>query len=73
MSIATLGIDLGKNTLHPVTGQGWSLKRLRERVLKTAARIRAHARPIRAVLEQTAIRVGQRLFQRPDRLRWEGG
>jgi hypothetical protein len=59
--------------LEQATGQGFSLKRLREQVLKTAARVLVHARQIRVVLARTAVRLWQPLFQRLDRLRWAGG
>ena len=59
--------------LEEATKQGFSLKRLREQVLKTAARLLVHARQIRVVMEKTAVRLWQPLFQRLDRLRWEGG
>ena len=63
-----LRVPLGR-----ATKQGWSLKRLRAQVLKTAARVLAHACPSQVVLARTAVQLGQPLFQRLDRLRSAGG
>lgn len=59
--------------LARVTGQGVSLKRLREQVLKSAALIRVHARQIRVVIARTAMRLCQPLLQRLQRLHWAPG
>jgi len=59
--------------LERATGEGVSLKRLRERVLKSAAQIRVHARQIRVVIARTAIRLWQPLLERLQRLHWAPG
>lgn len=59
--------------LEQLTGTGWSLKSLRERVLKTAARIHTHARRIHVVIPRTAARLWQRLLQYLPRLHWAPG
>jgi len=59
--------------LEQLTGIGWSLKSLRERVLKTAARIHTHARRIHVVIPRTAARLWQRVLQYLPRLHWAPG
>ena len=52
--------------MEAVTWQGWSLRRLRERVLKAGARLLTHARRVTVVIERRATAHWRRLF-----LRWK--
>lgn len=68
---------LAFNVLHAVrqlvvatTGQGWSLKRLRERVLRIAARVVVHARGAVIVIEQAHAALWDRLCRALARLRF---
>jgi hypothetical protein len=55
-----------RTEMEAVTWQGWSLRRLRERVLKAGARLLTHARRITVVIERRAAAHWRRLF-----LRWK--
>jgi hypothetical protein len=55
-----------RTEMEAVTWQGWSLRRLRERVLKAGARLLTHARRITVVIERRAAAHWCRLF-----LRWK--
>ena len=46
------------------SGQGWSLQRTRERVLKVAARVLVHARRIVVVVADSAAETWKRLWDR---------
>jgi len=59
--------------LEQATATGWSLKRLREQVLKTGARIVVSARQVRVVLARSAVLLWQTLFERLTRLHWAPG
>ncbi len=59
--------------LEQAIGTGFSLKRLREQVLKSAARVLEHARQIRVVIARSAVRLWQPLLQRLARLHWTSG
>ena len=50
--------------VEAVTWQGWSLRRLRERVLKAAARLLTLARHITVVIEPRAADLWQRRLRR---------
>jgi hypothetical protein len=52
--------------MEAVTWQGWSLRRLGERVLKAGARVLTHARRITVVIERRAADLWRRLL-----LRWK--
>jgi len=53
-----------RTEMEAVTGQGWSLRRLRERVLKAGARLLTHARRITVVIERRAADLWRRLLRR---------
>jgi hypothetical protein len=55
-----------RTEMEAVTWQGWSLRRLRERVLKAGARLLTHARRVTVVIERRAAAHWRRLF-----LRWK--
>jgi hypothetical protein len=54
--------------LEQATGEGWSLKRVRERLLKVAARILMHARYATLVIAPAAARLWQMLWKKLSRL-----
>ena len=54
--------------MEAATGRGWSLRRLRERVLKAAARVQRHARRLHVILERRGARLWRQLLRR--RHRW---
>ena len=53
-----------RTEMQAVTAQGWSLRRLRERVLKAGARLLTHARRITVVIESRAADLWRRLLRR---------
>jgi len=55
--------------LEQATGEGWSLKRVRERVLKVAARILVHARYITMVIAPAAAKLWQTFWKKLSRLK----
>ena len=54
--------------LEAAARRGWSLRRLRERVLKAAARVQRHARRLHVILERRAATLWRKLLGR--RHRW---
>ena len=59
--------------MERATKQGWSLRRLRERVLKAGARLQRHARRLIVVVERRAAGLWQRLLARLTRLHFAPG
>jgi hypothetical protein len=55
--------------LEKATGRGWSLKRVRERVLKVAARILVHGRYITMVVAEASAKLWQALWKKLSRLK----
>jgi hypothetical protein len=55
--------------LEQATGQGWSIKRVRERVLKAAARVLVHGRYVTMVIAPAAARLWQALWKKLSRLK----
>jgi hypothetical protein len=55
--------------LEQATGQGWSLKRVRERVLKAAARVLVHGRYITMVIAPGVAKLWQALWKKLSRLK----
>jgi hypothetical protein len=51
------------------TGQGWSLRRVRERVLRVAGRMLLHGRRIILVVAQSTVAIWQTLWRRMDRMK----
>lgn len=58
--------------MEQATHQGWSLMRLRERVLRVAARVLVHARRVVLVINETSAALLQTLWSRLGRLRLDG-
>lgn len=50
-----------RTEMEAVTWQGWSLRRMRERVLKAGAHLLTHARRITVVIERRAADLWRRL------------
>jgi hypothetical protein len=57
--------------LEKVTGQGWHLKRLLERVLRVSARVVLHARQVTVILNAQSAQYWHQLWSALSRLRWE--
>ena len=55
--------------LEQATGRGWSMKRVRERVLKAAARVLVHGRYVTMVVAPAAARLWQALWKKLSRLK----
>lgn len=55
--------------LERATGQGWSLKRVRERLLKAAARILVHGRYVTMVIAPGVAKLWQALWKKLSRLK----
>jgi hypothetical protein len=60
----------GRCVMEKITRTGWSLRRLRERVLKVGVRIVLHARRATLVIAATAAAYWQSLWRGLDRLVW---
>ncbi|MCG5539526.1 transposase, partial [Halorhodospira sp. 9622] len=53
-----------RDSLERGTGDGWSLRRLREQVLKSAVRVQRHARRVHVILERRAASHWRALLRR---------
>ncbi|MBK5935333.1 IS1380 family transposase [Halorhodospira halophila] len=53
-----------RDSLERATGDGWSLRRLREQVLKSAVRVLRHARKLQVILERRAASHWRALLRR---------
>jgi hypothetical protein len=60
----------GRCVMEKITHIGWSLRRLRERVLKVGMRIVLHARRATLVIAGTAASHWQSLWRALDKLAW---
>ena len=60
----------GRCVMEKITRTGWSLRRLRERVLRVGMRIVLHARRATLVIAETAAAHWQSLWRALDRLAW---
>ncbi|MBK1727321.1 hypothetical protein CKO13_09890, partial [Halorhodospira neutriphila] len=57
-----------RDSLERGTGDGWSLRRLREQVLKSAVRVQRHARRLHVILERRAASHWRALLRRLPRV-----
>jgi hypothetical protein len=57
--------------IEAATGEGWSLRRVRERVLRVAARVLVQGRRATLVIAESAAVLWQALWPRLAALRWE--
>jgi hypothetical protein len=64
-------LNTARLLMEKQTQQGWSLRRLRERVLKVAARVVLHGRRVVVVLESAVAASWSRLLEALSRLRWD--
>ena len=56
--------------LETLTGEGWSLRRLRERVLKVAARVQRTGRRLHFVIARPALPLWRKLMPSLARMAW---
>ena len=63
-------VHVARSLMEKVTGQGWSLRRLAERVLRTPARVLVHARRAVVVLDSRAAAFWQPLCTALRELHW---
>jgi Transposase DDE domain group 1 len=63
-------VHAGRCLMQAATGEGWSLRRFRERVLRAAARITVSGRRVTLVIAQAFARYWRRLVPRLERLAW---
>lgn len=68
-AIAYATMHLARRLLSNATHQGWSLRRVRERVLRVAARVVVHARRATVIVDSAAAHLWQMLWARLARWR----
>jgi len=61
-----------RTVLQTVTRTGWSLRRLRERVLRVAARLTISGRRVTMIIDQASADIWHRLWPKLVRLHWAG-
>ena len=62
-------VHVARTLLEEATGRGWSLKRVRERVLKVAARVLIHSRYATMVITQASAKIWRTLWKKLARLK----
>jgi len=65
-------VHVARVLLETASGEGWSLRRVRERVLRVAARVLVHGRRAILVLGDAAARLWSALWSRLVRLQYVG-
>jgi len=70
--IAYQVMHIARRAMARATGTGWSLRRLRERVLRTGARIILSARRMTLALSSSAAPFWSLLWPRINRMHWAG-
>ena len=65
-------MHIARRAMARVTGTGWSLRRLRERVLRAGARIILSARRVTLALSSSAAPFWALLWPRITRMHWAG-
>jgi len=68
-ALAYAAVHIARRLLENATHQGWSLRRVRERVLRVAARVTVHARRATIGVDSAAAHLWQMLFGRLARWR----
>jgi hypothetical protein len=63
-------MHIARRTMARATGTGWSLRRLRERVLRAGARLTISARRMTLTLSSAAARYRATLWPEITRLKW---
>jgi len=66
-------LHTGRSVMEKATGQGWSLRRFRERLLRVAARVVHKSRRLTFVIAWSAADDWQRLWSHLQRYRWRPG
>ena len=66
-------LHAGRCVMQRATGTGWSLRRLRERVLRVASRVVRHGRRLTFVIAQHAAADWMRLWGKLTALDWASG
>ncbi len=66
-------LHVGRTLMEKATREGWSLRRFRERVLRTASRVICHGRRLTFVISQSAAPDWLRLWRKLNRLQWAPG
>jgi len=64
-------VHVARLMMETATKDGWSLRRLRERVLRVAARVLVHGRRATLIIGESAAILWQMLWPRVAALRWE--
>ena len=57
-------LDVLRAQMEAATGHGWSLRRLRQRVLRAADRLQRHVRRLHVILKRRAARLWRQLLGR---------
>ena len=63
-------MHVGRTLMAKATGEGWSLQRFRERLLKVAARVLLHGRRVTVVIAQGAAPLWRSLWEQLAHLTW---
>lgn len=66
-------LHTGRSVMEKATGQGWSLRRFRERLLRAAARVVKKSRRLTFVVAWSVAEDWQRLWRQLQRYRWVPG
>ena len=66
-------VHAGRCLMEAATGDGWSLRRMRERVLKAAARVLMHGRRVTMVVAETAAAYWNLLWLALEKAAWPSG
>ena len=66
-------LHTGRCVMEKATGQGWSLRRFRERLLRAAARVVKQSRRLTFIVAWSAAEDWQRLWHKLQRYRWVPG
>lgn len=66
-------LHTGRSLMERATGQGWSLRRFRERLLRAAARVVKKARRLTFIVAWSVAEDWQRLWRQLQRYRWVPG
>ena len=66
-------LHAGRSVMEQATGQGWSLRRFRERLLRAAARVARKARRLTFIVAWSVAGDWQQLWQKLQRYRWVPG
>ena len=68
--LAYEAVHTGRALMEAVTREGWSLRRFRERVLRTAARVTVSGRRVTMIIGEAAAKLWHPLWRRLDKLQW---